>query len=251
MKRMLTTIAVVVTMFSLTSCISYTSSKIKPSQSSTIMPSVQKKAYIEELTMSSDADIWIRNSKQRKAGVKIGPPSEKDFNNDLEHSLNQGSASQQASSSRRFLASSEDYDEIAKYISSSHPEIFTLQKDEGIPVKIKIDGKSILIKQSIFDEIFNRLIFLGIFPFGCYGEEAIDILVETLEAPSKKESYNCTLIATYKTGICVSPFAWIGAAFAKAAHFDGGNVDIIWQNHFLTPEFADSVAVAVRKLIDK
>lgn len=251
MKKKFVAIAFVVALFNLTSCISYTKYKFEPSPSSTIIPPVQKKAYIEELTMSSKAAIWLRNFKQKKAGVEIGPVSQEDLDKDLEYSMQQGKASHQAT---KYLASYEDYEEIAKYISSCHPEIFTMQKEGAIPVKLIVDADGILIGQDIFDEIFNRLLFLGIFPFGFYGQQSMAIKVETISESHPQSTLNSKLTVIRKTSIFVSPFGWIAASLAQTAHFDTGlsaHSDDMWQNYFLTPEFANSAASAVSKHLNK
>ena len=249
MKKILVVIAVFVAMSSLTSCISYTSRTITPSRSSTPMPTVQKKAYIEELTISSKPAIWIRNAKQKKAGVKIGPQSESEYDNNVESSFQQGKTQHDANQ-----ASYEDFEEIAKYIVSRHPGIFTEQKEGAIPVKIKIDGKQIEIGQNIADMIFDRLLFCGIIPFGFHGKQSIEIVVETLEEVPRKGNDSCELKVARKTGICISPFVWIGASMAHIVRFDSGlgdNNDDMWENHFLTPEFADNVAFSVTKVLNK
>lgn len=241
---------VVAVMFCLTSCISYTGSKLTTAETLSPIHTVQKKVYIEQLTMSPSASVWIRNDKQRKAGVKIGPESvseEKDmFGNTLP----------QDKIVNLYRANNEDFHAIVRYVTSRHPEIFTEDKGGAIPVKLHIHGKNApYVGETIFDEIFNRLIFLGIFPFGLFAEQYINIDVDILNDPLGKETLTCRLYVTHKSGICVSPFVWLGASLADIVHFDAGflghSKNDIWQNYFLTPEFADIAANAVYKTLNQ
>ena len=248
MKRMLVAIAVFVAMSSLTSCISYTSSKITPSRSSTPMPPVQKKAYIEELTVSSSPSVWIRNAKQKKAGVKIGPQGVNGINNDVEYSFSQGMAQNTS-----FEASDKDFEEIARYIASCHPEIFSEQKEGAVPVKIQISGEKANVGGNLFIAALGGATF-GIVPFGIYLKQPIDITIDTSDGISRKVSHSCRWKVTHKTAFCISPFGWIGASQAQITHFDSDlndNADEVWQNFFMTPEFADNAAFAVTKVLNK
>lgn len=228
MKKYMKLVCVTSLLILLTSCVSYTNGKF--SQVNAFGQGNGGKVYLEEVTMSAEAATWVSLDKMRKEG-KIMNASESDY--------------------MRAQASQEDCQIIAQYIARRHPELFSSVKEGALPIRLEIDGHRQEHDFSMLMAMISGLT-LQIIPSGTYCRQSFTLITETLETMPKKASLDCSLEVKNKTAGIYSPFAWVGMSGATATSFGmTGGASNMWQNYYLTPEFADNVAAAVSNLLEQ
>ena len=227
MKNSLKFMCLVPFMMMLTSCICYTNGGFSKTDTGIESSISGKKVYLEEVILSDNAGTWVYLDKQRKEGTTY---------------INTDEAA-------RFVANKDDCKAIANYIASQYPAMFSTNKENAIPIRLKIDAQMLETKGSSVMASLCGLTFF-IIPLSIDEFQSYTLVAETVEQIPKKANHVCSMETSTKMGGIYSPIVWIGLGSATGSEYGmSGLATLSWRNYYLTPEFASNAAAAVSKLV--